>query len=70
MHGCGNDFVVLDFREMKMTFEFCSLARTMLDRHFGVGGDQLLVVCDATGPTVVCRMRIFNRDGREAEMCG
>lgn len=74
MHGCGNDFVVVDCRNVSSSisnFDFPALARSMLDRHLGIGGDQLLLVCDSSLPsTARCTMRIFNTDGREAEMCG
>lgn len=66
MHGLGNDFVVVDGR--RYTADWSRLAVAMCDRHFGVGADGLLVVLDAAGADA--RMRIFNPDGSEAEMCG
>lgn len=68
MHGCGNDFVVVDCRRLRSVVDFPNLARQMLERHVGIGGDQLLLVCESQ--VARCRMRIFNTDGREAEMCG
>jgi diaminopimelate epimerase len=69
MHGLGNDFVVLDAvrQEIEMTPE---LARTLGDRHFGVGCDQILVVEAARLPDTDFRYRIFNNDGGEVEQCG
>jgi diaminopimelate epimerase len=69
MHGCGNDFVVIDARERHAGVKWSELAPKLLDRHLGVGGDQLLVV---TPPSASCAaaMRIVNANGSEAEMCG
>jgi diaminopimelate epimerase len=64
MHGAGNDFVFLD--DEKVT---PALAKQLLDRHFGVGGDQLLNLkkgSDGADYTV----DIWNSDGSRAEMCG
>ena len=44
------------------------LARRVSDRHFGVGGDGLILICPST--MADARMRMFNADGSEAEMCG
>jgi diaminopimelate epimerase len=66
MHGAGNDFVVLDgLRGELPALE--PLARRMLDRHFGIGGDQLLVVRPSRQADF--RMEIFNPDGSQVEMC-
>jgi diaminopimelate epimerase len=73
MHGIGNDYVYVDaFRERVEEPE--KLAVRIADRHFGVGGDGLILVAPPTeegkaaGATV--RMRMFNADGSESEMCG
>ena len=67
MHGLGNDYIYVDcFSEtIKQPDE---LAQIISDRHFGVGGDGLILI----GPSQIAdvRMRIFNADGSEAEMCG
>jgi diaminopimelate epimerase len=66
MHGAGNDFVVLDgIAEELPPLE--PLARRLLDRRFGIGGDQLLVARPATAADF--RMEIYNPDGSRAEMC-
>ncbi len=65
--GCGNDFIVVDFLE-EAPVDFASLAVRMCDRHFGVGADGLMVVCPSK--TADVRMREFNPDGTEPEMCG
>src|SRR5437879_352289 len=66
MHGTGNDFVVVDGRDRDAGWP--ALARSMCDRHFGVGADARLVV--APPQVAPLRMRMFNPDGSEAEMCG
>lgn len=67
MHGAGNDFVVVDDRPGM--FEITpDRARRILDRRFGVGGDQLLVIREAAEADF--EMRIHNNDGSEVEMCG
>jgi diaminopimelate epimerase len=66
MHGAGNDFVVLDgIGETLPPLE--PLARRLLDRRFGIGGDQLLVARPST--VADFRMEIYNPDGSRAEMC-
>ncbi len=69
MQGVGNDFVVLDgtSREVELT---SAQLRSIADRHFGVGADQILVVERARAPGVDFRYRIFNADGGEVEQCG
>jgi diaminopimelate epimerase len=66
MHGAGNDFVVLDgLRDALPPLE--PLARRLLDRRFGIGGDQLLVARASSAADF--RMDIYNPDGSRAEMC-
>ncbi len=67
MHGLGNDFVVIDCTDGR-TYDFAGLAVAMCDRHFGIGADGLIAILP--GLTADCRMRIFNADGSEAQMCG
>ncbi len=66
MHGAGNDFVVAE--PAAADADWGAIARELCDRHFGVGADGLILVL----PSQVAdrRMRIFNADGSEAEMCG
>ncbi len=67
MHGTGNDYVCVNCFEEHIDNP-SQVARRMSDRHFGVGGDGLVLI----HPSAVadCRMRMFNADGSEAEMCG
>lgn len=69
MHGLGNDFVVLDQRAGPANGEIGpDLVRLMCRRHFGIGADQLLLILPSSKADV--RMRVFNADGGEVEMCG
>ncbi|MFH1017294.1 MAG: diaminopimelate epimerase, partial [Pseudomonadota bacterium] len=67
MHGLGNDFVVIDARGIP-EMNWKETAPKLLDRRFGIGGDQLLIVLPSS--TADARLRIFERDGVETEMCG
>ncbi|MDA0365110.1 MAG: diaminopimelate epimerase [Chloroflexi bacterium] len=66
MHGTGNDFVLMASDEPDARWP--ELAIAICDRHFGVGADGLILVLPSK--TADRRMRIFNADGSEAEMCG
>ena len=67
MHGCGNDYVYVNLFEEKMKNP-AKVSIAVSDRHFGIGSDGLITI----GPSDVAdfRMRIYNADGSEAEMCG
>lgn len=67
MHGLGNDYVYVNCFEERVDNPV-ELARLISDRHFGVGSDGLILICPSE--TADVRMRIFNADGSEAEMCG
>jgi len=68
MHGAGNDYVYVDCFEEKVPDDAAELARRVANRHFGVGGDGLILICPSE--VADARMRMFNADGSEAEMCG
>ncbi len=69
MHGLGNDYVVIDNRDQKIAeAQVNPLAKKLCDRRFSVGADGLLLVYPSKVADV--KMRIFNSDGSEAEMCG
>lgn len=65
--GCGNDFVLIDCREKELP-DYAAFARKACDRHYGIGADGVLVILGSEKADF--RMRIFNTDGSEAEMCG
>jgi len=66
MHGAGNDYVYVDARSDDR--DWSELSRQMSDRHFGVGGDGLILIKDSDVADL--KMSMFNADGTEAEMCG
>ncbi|MDR1070703.1 MAG: diaminopimelate epimerase [Gracilibacteraceae bacterium] len=68
MHGLGNDFILVDEFEGASGISYPAAARELCDRHRGVGADGLLLLQAAQRADV--RMRVFNPDGSEAEMCG
>ncbi len=65
-HGAGNDFVVVDARDIERPWE--QLATRICDRHFGVGADGIILIMRSRVADL--RMRMFNPDGSEAEACG
>ena len=69
MHGLGNDYIIVDNRDGKIREgEMSGLAKRLCERRFSVGADGLLLVHGSSVADV--RLRIFNSDGTEAEMCG
>lgn len=68
MHGAGNDYVYVDCFAQRAPADPSALARAIADRHTGVGGDGLILICPTEGADA--EMRMFNADGSYAEMCG
>lgn len=73
MHGLGNDYVYVDCfdpvtADIIAHTELSSLAQQLSDRHFGIGSDGLVLILPSNEADA--RMRIFNADGSEAQMCG
>ena len=68
MQGIGNDYVYVDCIRQPMPSDIASLATKISDRNFGVGGDGLILICPSDKADA--RMRMFNNDGSESEMCG
>jgi diaminopimelate epimerase len=68
MQGLGNDYVYIDCFAEPTPADPAALAPRIADRHFGVGGDGLVLVMPSA--VAVARMRMFNADGSESEMCG
>lgn len=68
MHGIGNDYVYVDCVRNRPPADPAAVARAVSDRHFGVGSDGLILICPSERADA--RMRMFNADGSESEMCG
>ena len=60
MQGCGNDYIFIDCFENTVGAP-ASLARRLSDRHFGIGGDGVVLICPSERADAA--MRMFNRDG-------
>jgi diaminopimelate epimerase len=68
MHGAGNDYVYIDCFAEQIPTDIPATAIAISDRHTGVGGDGMVLICPSERADA--RMRMFNADGSEAEMCG
>src|SRR5262249_45664047 len=68
MQGCGNDYSYVNCFAEPFPRDPSALARAISDRHFGVGSDGLILICPSTKADA--RMRMYNADGSESEMCG
>lgn len=67
MHGLGNDYVYMDAIHQHIENE-STLAQFVSNRNFGIGSDGLILICKSEKADF--KMRMFNSDGSEAEMCG
>ena len=67
MHGCGNDYVSISTFDQTVT-DHAELTKKLSDRRFGIGGDGVIFVYPSD--IADAKMRIFNMDGSEAQMCG
>ncbi|MGL6194047.1 MAG: diaminopimelate epimerase, partial [Thermoguttaceae bacterium] len=71
MHGIGNDYVYVNCFKEPIPTNIEKLAIAISDRHFGVGADGLVLILPPDSPEQAdARMRMFNADGSESEMCG
>ncbi len=69
MQGIGNDFIVIDNRDKRVEdLAVGDLARRLCERRFSIGADGLILL--SSSKVADARMRVFNSDGSEAEMCG
>jgi diaminopimelate epimerase len=68
MQGAGNDYIYVDCFRESVPDDLAEVARAISDRHFGVGGDGLVLIHPSEQADA--RMQMFNADGSEAEMCG
>ena len=66
MQGAGNDYIYIDARELDQ--DWPSLCRQMSDRHFGIGSDGIILIENSDVADI--KMRMYNADGSEGEMCG
>src|SRR5262245_19807355 len=66
--GCGNDYIYVDCISQPPPRDPAKLSQAISDRHFGVGADGLILICPSEKADA--RMRMFNADGSESEMCG
>lgn len=69
MHGAGNDFIMVDSTDEEF-LSLNQLAESLCDRHFGIGGDGLILILNPEDNRNDYKMRMFNSNGSEAEMCG
>jgi len=69
MHGTGNDFIMINGFNYQIN-NFSKVAKKVCDRHFSIGGDGLIIILPPENKENDYRMKIFNSDGSEAEMCG
>lgn len=67
MHGIGNDYIYFDCMKSELP-DPEKLSVKLSDRHFGIGGDGIILLCPSK--IADCRMRMFNADGSEGKMCG
>lgn len=69
MEGAGNDYVYVNGFEVKLQEEdIPKITRIVSDRHYGIGSDGLILICPSDEGDA--KMRMFNADGSESEMCG
>lgn len=68
MNGSGNDYIYIDLLKNNYSVDFNNLSKDISQRHFGVGGDGLVLIMASERANF--KMRMFNSDGSEAEMCG
>jgi diaminopimelate epimerase len=68
MHGIGNDYVYVNCFAEPIPADPAALSVKVADRHTGIGGDGLILICPSDKADA--RMRMFNADGSESEMCG
>lgn len=71
MHGCGNDFILIDNRALRVPVPLMAgWAVELCRRAFGVGADGLIFLEDSETPEAAYRWHFYNADGSRAEMCG
>lgn len=69
MHGLGNDFILVNLLQ-EPSMDYQRVAKNWCHRQLGIGGDGLVLICPPENPANQLKMRIYNSDGSEADMCG
>lgn len=67
-HGCGNDFILIDGKDLSTDINIPALSTKLCNRNFGIGADGLIIAWPSETQDI--RMQIINADGSEPEMCG
>lgn len=70
MQGAGNDYIYVDCLREPIPGDPAAVSRKVSDRHFGIGADGLVLICPPDEAGHDAKMRMFNADGSEAQMCG
>lgn len=71
LHGCGNDFIIVDIRSCALSLEEMQhYAKTLCTEHFSIGADGIVFIDNATDTKVSYAWHFYNADGSRAEMCG
>ena len=70
MQGCANDYIYLECRSTGVPANIAALSERLSRRHFSIGADGIICICAPVTAGADGRMRIFNADGSEAQMCG
>lgn len=70
MTGLGNDYIYINCMNGEKLKNIPEMTRKLSDRHIGIGADGVILIDKASDLNSDCKMRIFNSDGSEAEMCG
>lgn len=70
MTGLGNDYIYIDCTDGTKIKNIKELTQKLSNRHFGIGSDGLILIYNSDNDNADYKMRIFNSDGSEAEMCG
>ena len=69
MHGLGNDFIVINALDQRVdTYNLSEISKRLCHRYMGIGADGVIFVLDSEQSDL--KMKIFNADGSEPEMCG
>lgn len=68
MHGLGNDYIYIDCTKRKLNLDISLIAKKICDRHFGIGSDGIILICNSD--VADFKMVMYNSDGSASKMCG